>query len=176
MTSAAAKRYALALIEAADVAQNVDSIDTELKTFVGALEQSEELRNVMENPVFATHERVEVLNALATALNLSKPTQKFLRVVSERERMGEIKDIQTAFATIADGRAGRTIATVESASELSREDQADLKTVLEKKTGQKIELTLSVNPDLIGGFKAQVGSMVFDGTVRAHLDRLHREL
>jgi len=63
-------------------------------------------------------------------------------------------------------------AKVESAVELSAEMQASVKANLEKKYGAGLNLSFSVNPELIGGLRIQVGSSVYDGSVQGRLTQL----
>jgi F-type H+-transporting ATPase subunit delta len=67
-------------------------------------------------------------------------------------------------------------AMIESAYELSEAQIAELKGALEKRFGRKIEATVTVNPDLIGGARVTVGDAVLDGSVQAKLAAMHAQL
>ena len=67
-------------------------------------------------------------------------------------------------------------AKIESAFPLSPEQTAELTAALEKRFGKKIEATVSVNPELIGGARISVGDAVLDGSVQAKLDSMRAQL
>ena len=73
---------------------------------------------------------------------------------------------------LADKRAGRVQARVVSAVEMTEGSIDQLRRALERRTGKKIEMNVEVDPSLIGGIRAEVGSFVLDGTIRTELERL----
>jgi len=177
LTSQASRRYAEALLEAVQN-ENGDliKIRDELSAFASAKVDVFDLRNVLENPSFTAEERTTVLDKVMGELSLSAVTKKFLKLVTERDRIEEIDEISATFASLADERAGKVRAVVETASELSGSAVEQLTKALEKGTGRKIELEVKVDTSLIGGVRTLVGSVVYDGTIRAELDRLRLAL
>jgi len=67
-------------------------------------------------------------------------------------------------------------AQVETASELDSEAGSTLVANLKKKYGNDLATEFIVNPQLLGGMRIQVGSDVWDGTVRGRLERLQQQL
>ena len=67
-------------------------------------------------------------------------------------------------------------ATIESAFAMTDEQLADMQRALEKRFGRKIEATVTVNPELIGGARVTVGDAVLDGSVQAKLAAMHAQL
>lgn len=172
----ASRRYAEALVQASGTDEELELYKNELLAFKTAIADSPDLRNVLLNPIFTTEDRDGVLAAIMKSLDLSEKMQRFLVLLTERDRMDAVEEIADVFRTLADQRAGRVLAHVESAAPLSEDAQSQLKRALEKKTGKKIELEVTVDQSLIGGIRTQVGSQVFDGTIRSELDRLKNTL
>ena len=67
-------------------------------------------------------------------------------------------------------------AEVTSAAPLSPEKTKALEDSLSKVTGKKVELSVSVDPELLGGVVAKIGSTVYDGSVKTQLERMRQEL
>jgi F-type H+-transporting ATPase subunit delta len=175
LESTAARRYAEALLEATprdDLARARD----DLARFAATVDATFDLRNVLLNPAFGEDERARVLDRVMDHLALGEVTRRFLRLVLERDRMLEVAAIAESFRKLADDRAGRIRAEVRSAGELTPTAAEQLRAALERRTGKKVDLAVTVDPELIGGLRAQVGSLVFDGTLRAELQRLRATL
>jgi F-type H+-transporting ATPase subunit delta len=178
LRSASSKRYANALLESV-AAHGDTSLDIALKdvtSFARAVEESFDLRNALMNPLFTEEERMRALSAVSKAMHTSETVQRFFVLLIERDRMGEIAEIAEAFSKLADERRGRVRAEVQAASPLTPEATDRLRRALERSTGKTIELSVTVDPSLLGGVRARVGSMVFDGSIRAELDRLKTAL
>ncbi|MCK6545893.1 ATP synthase F1 subunit delta [Myxococcota bacterium] len=178
LKSVASRRYAQALLESInhDKATTLEKALEELSGFAKIFDSTFELRNSLLNPAFTRPERTKVLGALLDKLAYSKTVRRFIELIAERDRMPEIGDIADAFRQLADEHRGRIRAEVQSAAPLSAESTDRLKKVLERTTGKSIDLELTVNPALIGGIKARVGSLVFDGTISSELERLRSSL
>lgn len=172
----AAKRYAEALLEAVWSKGSQGEVSSELEALCSAIEGSSDLENALQNPSYGSEERLKLVEAVANKLSLSKPTTNFVRLVVERGRAAELRLMATLFGKLVDEREGRVVARLESAVTLSNASLKSLQRALEQKTGKKVVLQASVDPSLIGGVRAEVGSVVFDGTVRAELERLREQL
>lgn len=175
IVSQAARRYGHAFIEAAG--DNLAACVEELSKFSESVESVPEFRHVLLNPSFTAAEENQALEAVMEHLGLSDVVRRFIRLVASRERMPEIGDITSEVKRLSDERANRVEALVEVASEAVSDDTlARLKTAIEKRTGKSVELSVSVDPSLIGGIRTTVGSIVFDGTIRTELERLRETL
>jgi F-type H+-transporting ATPase subunit delta len=177
LKSQASRRYAQALVDI--VSNDKDALEAaqrDLDRFLEAVESSFDLKNALLNPSFSAADREKVLRSVMKSLALSDVMQRFLVLLVDAQRIRELSDIADAFRQMADERRGRMRAMVEAAAPLAPETSSRLKRVLEKATGRTIELEVKVDPNLIGGIRARVGTLVFDGTIRAELDRLKARL
>jgi F-type H+-transporting ATPase subunit delta len=81
-----------------------------------------------------------------------------------------------SFEIIVDERLGFARAEVSSARELTEPQRTAIGSQLERMTGKRIRMQYAVDPSLIGGVVARIGSTVYDGSVRGQLDTLGRKL
>ncbi|MCA9548946.1 MAG: ATP synthase F1 subunit delta [Myxococcales bacterium] len=178
LVSQAARRYAEAAAESA-LAHGEAQLDTlvqELSALAGALAINHDLESVLMNPAFGTEERSKVVESLMEHMKLSQLTRQFMRLVSDKGRITELTAIAEAVKQIADDRAGRTVAFVETATELAPASLEQLKRALERRTGKKLEMHVKIDPAVIGGVRARVGTFLLDGTIQTELARLRERL
>lgn len=176
LSSSIARRYAKALSAIGQDDGQLEAYGDELSRVVKAHEASEELRDIWSNPAYSRESRLATITALVQHLKLSTSVGNLLQILVERERMGHLESIAQAYSDIVDSHVGRVRAVITSATPLPDEVAASLKEALEKESKAQITLSTQVDPSLIGGVVAQVGSTVLDGSVRAQLLALKKEL
>jgi F-type H+-transporting ATPase subunit delta len=106
----------------------------------------------------------------------AEPLPRFLRLLIDRRRLAVLPDISRLFRDLADERAGRIRGQVVSATPLSAETLQQLQLALGAVTQSQVLLETKVDPSVIGGVSAQVGSVLYDGTLRSGLDEMRRAL
>jgi F-type H+-transporting ATPase subunit delta len=102
--------------------------------------------------------------------------RSFVRVLLESDRIAVLPDIKSLFDTLKDGAEGVARAQIVSAFPVDESQLAALKAALEKRFGRKIEATVSVDPQLIGGARVTVGDTVIDASVRGELQAMSSQL
>jgi F-type H+-transporting ATPase subunit delta len=173
-----ARRYAEALADVVGSASPEErtTVRSELRSFLEAVEKSFDLSNMLHNPSVTSGDRHRVLAAVLEKMGVSTPTSRFLRVVAERGRIDRLRDIIEAYEQIDDERAGIVRAHVTTATPLDDATLRRLEAALEKRTGRRLQMTVDVDPELIAGVRARVGSMVFDTSLQSELSRLRDQL
>ena len=106
----------------------------------------------------------------------SGEARNFIRVLVEAERIALLPQIVAMFEALKNQAEATAKATIESAFELTDAQVAELRGALEKRFGKKIETTVTVNRDLIGGARVTVGDAVLDGSVQAKLATMRAHL
>jgi F-type H+-transporting ATPase subunit delta len=99
-----------------------------------------------------------------------------LLLLVDHRRAALLPEIEQAYSSLLDAKLGITRAEVSSGEELSAAERAELITALERMIGGRVEAQYRVNPVMIGGARVRVGSTIYDGSVRAQLDRLRTRL
>ena len=182
MPSAVSFRYASALADslaapgAGRPTFNPETIATQLQQFNQLVTENNELRIVFSTPAVSTEKKKAILSKLIPGAGLDSITANFLSVVIDHDRMGLLGEIVEAFQAILYERLGMAVAEVTTARPLEENEQKELTAALSAKTGKSIQLNLSLDPNLIGGVVARIGSVIYDGSVRGYLSRLRTEL
>jgi len=94
----------------------------------------------------------------------------------DQRRAGMLPEIEQAFSALLDARQGIAQASVTSAAELTAKERAEMDAALAKLTGKKVQAQFKTDPALIGGAVVRIGSTIYDGSVRAQLDRLRARM
>lgn len=170
------RRYAKALLQIGIESHSFDALGRELDRAAETVAGSPELKSALENPVFPASKRRLVMEELARRLALSTPIRNLLLLLLDKGRIAALPDIARAHRELVDEQAGRARAVVTSAAPLSPDVEGRIKSALEKQTGKTVLIDRKVDPSLIGGVVAQVGDMVFDGSVKTQLQALRTEL
>lgn len=170
-----ARRYARALFDL--TAASSEQVLEQLGVLVRALSQSAELSDLAKNPAHGRAQRLAVIDAvMAQVPGLDPMLANAMRLLVERGRLGYLPDVARQYREQADVKAGRVRGKVSSARPLSAETLKQLERQLEQATQRNVVLEAQVDPSLLGGAAAQVGSVVYDGSLRAQLDDLRKTL
>ncbi|MGO8968751.1 MAG: ATP synthase F1 subunit delta [Myxococcaceae bacterium] len=171
-----ARRYARALLEASAGA-DTDRLSAQLASLTTLVRTRDELRAFLDNPTYTRAQQHAVLEVLIRELPVdAEPLPRFLRLLVDRRRLGSLSDIARQFRDLADERAGRIRGRVVSATPLAPETLQQLQTALESITHSHVLLETEVDAKVLGGVSAQVGSVLYDGTLRSGLDEMRRAL
>ncbi|MBI3406233.1 MAG: ATP synthase F1 subunit delta [Acidobacteria bacterium] len=173
---ALALRYARALADVAIAKNSTESLKRELAAFNGLLEDSPDLKTVLASPAVARENKHNVIRKVCERMGASPALRNFLLVIVDGRRAALLPEIEREFHSELLARLKTAEAFVTSARELNSAEQSDLKVALEKQTGKKIQAVFGVDPELIGGAVARVGSTIYDGSVRSQLNRLRARL
>jgi len=171
-----ARRYARALLEIGVAAKNLEALGRELESVAGTLAKSDELRVALENPVFPLSQRRAVLDEVLKRLAISQVMRNFLMLVLDRGRIAEVGAIAREFRALVDEQAGRVRAVLTSARPLWPLVEKRIKSALEAKTGKIVLVEKREDPTLLGGVVAQIGDLVFDGSLRTQLANVRQQL
>ena len=179
ISPAVVNRYANAL---ADVVLSPDSgvqppqAIEQLRSFDAAVESSRDLRSVLASPAIPVARKRAIIKDIAGKLGLGNVTRNFVMVVSDHRRAAALTQILDAFELILDERLGFVRAEVHSAFELNNDQQDELSSQLGKLAEAPVRMRFAVDPDLIGGVTARIGSKVYDGSVRGQLGDMRTRL
>lgn len=179
MSLAVATRYATALVDAILASKGEAeprAVAGQLGTLADLIRDSADLRNVLHSPAIPTEKKNAVMAKLAESIGMGRMLRNFVAIVVRKRRSNLFGQIRAAFEKVLDERMGVLEAKVASASPMSDASQQALEAQLSRLTGKKVRATYSVDPDLLGGVTARIGSTVYDGSVRGQLESLRRKL
>ncbi len=129
----------------------------------------------LDNPMLdAAAKESLLLSVCGDALN--PEGRSFMRVLIEGDRITVLPAIQVLFEALKDSAEGVAKALIETAYPLEGQDLAELEAALARRFGKKIEASVVVKPELIGGARITVGDNVIDGTVQEQLRAMATQL
>jgi len=174
--SAVAERYAAALADVAVERKNSETVKRNLAAFVEAFSSIADLRNALESPALNAEVKRKVIAEVAGKMGLDVAVRNFIYLVVDHRRTEVLPEIEQAFLSELNERLGIVDAEVTSAHELNDDEKRQLSTVLEQRTGKKVEARFQIDGALLGGAMVRLGSTIYDGSVRDQLKRLREQL
>lgn len=171
-----ARRYAKALVDVAAASDDLEAVRQELSSFADPLHEHRELRQFLTNPSVLRRDKVRVLDEVVSRLALRPLTRSFLRILLEAGRLPALESVLRAYEALVDERLGRLKAMVTTARPLEAEAQERLRQRLEQMTGKIVYLEVQQDPKILGGLVTQIGSLVYDGSLRTQLVKLREEM
>lgn len=174
--SAISRRYAKALVKLAAEQNQVERYGEDLAQFGSLLAAEDFLRLILESPTFPMDRKVGILGELLGSLAPAETMKNFFRLLLEKDRLQYLPQINGDYRRLADELSGIVRARVTTATELDPHQRQAICTGLERQTGKKVELTVAVDPTLIGGVQAEIHGRLFDGSLRTQLNRIEDTL
>jgi F-type H+-transporting ATPase subunit delta len=184
ISTAVVNRYANALADVVlapqagsnDAGVEPAQVVEQLRSFDEAVASVPALRSVLTSPAIPVARKRAVIKSIAEKLGLAKVVCNFVLVVSDHRRSEALAQIVEAFEELLDSRLGFVRAEVHSAFELNGEQQNQLSGQLAHLAGAEVRMRFVVQPELIGGVTAKIGSSVYDGSVRGQLAEMRKRL
>ena len=178
MTSrAAGTRYARALFDVARKEGDVQQAGQDLASFAAFVSSHDALLKVFSNPAIPAPKKKAVVDALiARAGSMSPIVRKLLLLLAERDRLALLPDIAAAYENRLMEHAKVVRAEIVTAVGLPADRVAALQQGLAQATGRQVQLESRVDPSIIGGAIARVGSTVYDGSVTRQLQKMKEAL
>ena len=169
-----AQVYARALFEVAQQQGDLDEVREQLGQFADALEESRELQTYFFSPYFSTDEKKDGLHRAVDGA--SEPVMNFLELLVEKHRMPAIFRIRREFDAL--WREENKLLPVQLTSAIALDDDTvqNLGRTIGERTGRKVDVTATVNPDILGGIVLRVGNSILDASIRNRLESLRKQV
>ncbi len=166
--------YARALFEVAQEREVLDTIHDQLGQFADALQEDRDLMTFLFSPYFSTEEKKDGLHR---AVQGADPAfMNFLEALIERHRTPVIFRIRSRFEELWDAEKRLLPVEVTSAVPLDRATVQSIGDRVGEQTGNTIELTSVVNPEILGGIVLRVGNFILDASIRNSLEQLRKQV
>jgi F-type H+-transporting ATPase subunit delta len=173
-TSAA--RYARALFDVARQEADVVKVQHDLSAVVAAIAENPELARVLASRGVSEAARRQIIVAVAEKIGAAAPLAKLLGLLADRGRLELLPDVEAVYTERLLDYQNVLQADVTTAVPLGPEATEALAASLASATGKQITMRVSVDPSLLGGVVARVGSTVYDGSVRTQLKKMRDQL
>jgi F-type H+-transporting ATPase subunit delta len=169
-----AQVYARSLFEVAKEQDKLDVVKEQLGQFAEALNDNQELATFFFAPYFSTAEKEDGLGKLLDGVD--PVVENFLKLMIENHRVPAVFRVRREFEVLYEQENKLLPVTITSAVAL---DEATVKSIgdaIGKQTGQQVELTADVDPDVLGGLIVRVGNSILDASIRNRLENLRRSV
>ncbi len=169
-----AEVYARALFEVALDQDKLDEIHEQLGQFGDAVDQNRDLATFFFSPYFSSEEKKD---ALGRAVDGADPAfMNFLQALVERHRMPVIFRIRARFEQLWQEERKLLPVQITSAVTLDEAMVRGIGDQIGEQVGRTVELSSSVDPELIGGVVLRVGNVVLDASIRNRLEQLRKQV
>lgn len=176
VSQAAARVYAQALFDIGLETGAVGQIYDDLHAAYNALNGLDaDLRTFFNLPQFRRDAKRRIIN-LAFEGKVCRPVLGLLHVLVEKRRETLLDNVVEEFDRYRDQHEGRVRARVVTARKLDEDFLATLRSAIEQRTQRAVDLTETIDPEVIGGLRVNVGDRVLDGTLRRSLQDMRRSL
>jgi len=166
--------YARSLYAVAEEHDDTDKLRKQLGQFADALNENRDLAIFFFSPYLSTQEKKE---GLQRTLDGADPTLiNFLQLLIEKHRMPVIFRIRRVFDTLWEQDHKILPVHISTAIELDEKVLSKLGDSIAESTGQKVELTSTVDPEIIGGIVLRVGNSILDASIRNRLQTLRKHV
>ena len=169
-----AEVYGRSLFAVAQEHDKLDEIREQLGQFADALAEDRELQVFFFSPYFSTPEKVDGLSKAVT--DADETIVNFLTLLIEKHRMPAIFRVRRAYDALWEEEHKLLPVEITSAVELDPETVERLGREVGEQTGRKVELTATVDPDVLGGIVLRVGNSILDASIRTRLENLRKQV
>ena len=169
-----AQVYSRSLFEVAKEHDKLDEIREELGQFVDALDENRDLQVFFFSPYFSTEEKKEGLGKLFDGAD--ETLVNFLELLIEKHRMPAVFRIRRQYDELWEEENRLLPVQVTSAIELDPEIVEQISERIAEQTDRKVELSTTVDPDILGGLVLRVGNSILDASIRNRLEQVRRQV
>lgn len=171
-----AQRYAKALAGIKSDPDGLLETQRELAAVTALVRGNPDLERLAFYPLLAPSLKAKALDAVLEAAGISITVRRFYGVVAGAARLDLVYELAAAFDQLVDERMGVVEASVQTAQPLSEPQAAALTEALARRTGKTVKLKWRQDPSMLGGVKAQIGSTVYDASLKGQLRLLKAQL
>jgi len=173
----AATRYARALLDVGIKEQaHLDQVQQELAEFVALFTEHPSLAKVLLNPAVPVQRKTAAVRQLLEHVAMTPMLSKLLLLLAERDRLVLLPDLLASYRERLLDHQKVVRAEVTTATPLDADRTRAVERGLTTMTGRTVLLSTKVDPSIIGGLVARIGSTVYDGSVTRQLEKMKTQL
>ncbi len=171
-----ANRYARAIFEVSAENTNQVNVLNELRVIREVFEKNDDLMAWTRSAGMGREQRLQITTKTFSSVKTTDEVKNLMMVLAEKNRLYLLPEIEAGFQDRIDEANGVTRGNVKSSVALDQGDRNKIEQMVEKAVGKKVILSYSVDPSIVGGLVAQVGSFTFDDSIVSHLRRMSEAL
>jgi F-type H+-transporting ATPase subunit delta len=171
-----ALRYARALLDVALAEADPAVVEQEIAAAAELFKGHAALWKVMTNPAVPSPKKRAIVDTILPQLGVTPVVQKLLQMLASRDRVALLPEIVEAYSDRLMEHQKVVRARVTSAVPVAADRLKRLEQELAGITGRKVVMSAAVDPAIMGGLVTQIGSTVWDGSVRRQLEKIREKL
>ena len=176
ISSGIAARYARALFDLAKDKNILDAVEVNLQDLSSALEQSDDLRKVINSPIFKRVEQGAAMLGIARKLNFSIVIQNTLALMASKRRLFVLPAMIKQLNALIAAEKNEVNADVVCSKALTKTQSARLAKAIASSVDKIVKINVTVDENLVGGLTVKVGSKMIDTSIRSKLNSLHNAM
>src|SRR3954451_4638111 len=169
-----AQVYSRSLFEVAKEQDKLDDIRSELGEFADALDSTRDLQVFLFSPYFSTEEKKDGLRKILDGAD--ETFANFLELLVEKHRMPALFRIRRQYAQLWEEENRLLPVQVTSAIELDSDVVEQISERIAEQTDRKVELSTTVDPNILGGLVLRVGNSILDASIKNRLEQVRRQV
>jgi F-type H+-transporting ATPase subunit delta len=177
VVSGMAGRYAQALFSLAQDAKSTDAVGADLARFQKLVADNADLERLVKSPVFAAEAQERAVGAVLDKAGIGALAANFIKLTARKRRLFAIGDMIAGYAKLNDAAKGVSRAKVTVAQPLTDAQKGEIAGALQAITGGKsVEMDVKVDPSIVGGLVVQLGSRMYDGSLKTKLNAIRTRM
>ena len=173
----AAARYARALFDVSVKDRDLRQVEASLVQFADLIEGHDTLNRVLLNPAIPASRKRAIVELLLGRLGaVTPPVAKLLTLLAERDRLVLLPEVVRSYRVRLLDHLGVVEAHVTTAQPLTADRIISIEHSLSQASGREVTMTTTVDPEILGGLIARLGTTVYDGSIARHLERMRETL
>jgi len=168
-----ARRYAKALADVLPT-ERLEKVKKEIKTLISLLD--DKAIRYFRSPVVSLEKKKSLIEQILEKAGVSEELKKVLLLMAQKDRLGIVREFASEFENFVDLRLGIVKAEIVSAVEMDEETLSRIKEKIENLFGKEAEITVKLDPSLIGGFIVKVADKVLDASIKTQLEMLKKAI
>ncbi len=171
-----ARRYAKALFSITKNEKETEAIKKELETLSNLIETNREIKNFIFNPIFGKEDKEKVLTGVLQKIGGADITKNFIKLLLKKDRIKYLREIVENLSMLIIEKQNKKKAVVITTAKLTDASLSKIKSRLSDITKKDVELEERVDDSIIGGVMIQVGSLVYNGSIKTQLENIKNRL
>ena len=167
-----ASRYAKAIFDLVLESDEVAKLENDVESLSGALDKSQELRDLIASPLYTRDDQKAAIVAIGTKMKLLANLNNTLALMASKRRLFVMGSFLRQLKILIAEHKGEITADVMSAKSLTKEQSDKLAKAIKERVGKEIKINASVDESIIGGIVIKVGSKMIDTSIRSKLNSL----
>lgn len=171
-----ARRYAKALFSITKNEKEAEAVKKEIESLSNLIEANREIKNLVFNPMYGKEDKEKILTAILQKTKSSDTTKNFIRLLLKKDRIKNLREVAEGLSDLIIEKQNKKKAVVISIEKLPEASLSKIKSRLSGITKKDIEIEERVDSSIIGGVIIQVGSLVYNGSIKTQLESVKNRL